>query len=350
MSTAPTSDTTGAPRRELLRVTDLNVEFYTDHGWERVVKDVSFSLGVGETLGIVGESGSGKSVTSMALTRLIPMPPGRISSGSVVLDGVELVGLSDEKMNAIRGAQVANIFQEPMTSLNPAFTVGEQIAEMVRFHEQVGRKAAWARAVEMLKKVGIPNAALRAKEYPHQFSGGMRQRVMIAMAMSCTPKVLIADEPTTALDVTIQAQVLELIKDIQREFEMAVIFITHDLGVVAQVCDRVVVMYAGEVVEQSPIVDLYQRPAHPYAEGLLNSMPQIGPRSGRLASVPGMTPLPSALPEGCAFAPRCPYALDECRQGVLTLRSLSGGAPTGAPDEHLSRCLRSSTLPLMGAS
>jgi oligopeptide/dipeptide ABC transporter ATP-binding protein len=332
--------------KELLRVTDLSVEFYTDHGWERVVKDVSFSINAGETLGIVGESGSGKSVTSMALTRLIPMPPGRIASGSVVLEGTDLVNLDDDGMNKVRGAQVANIFQEPMTSLNPAFTVGEQIAEMVRFHEKVGRKAAWARAVEMLTKVGIPNAASRAKEYPHQFSGGMRQRVMIAMAMSCTPKLLIADEPTTALDVTIQAQVLDLIKDMQSEFEMAVIFITHDLGVVAQVCDRVVVMYAGQVVEQAEISDLYFTPAHPYAEGLLNSMPQIGPRSGRLASIPGSTPLPSSLPDGCSFAPRCPYVIDGCREGEIPLRSIHNEQS----NEHLTRCVRAGSLRFLGAS
>ncbi len=327
---------------ELLRVTDLSVEFYTDQGWERVVKDVSFTVHAGETLGLVGESGSGKSVTSMALTRLIPMPPGRIASGSVVLDGNELVGLSSSGMNDIRGAQVANIFQEPMSSLNPAYTVGEQIAEMVRYHEKSSKKAAWARAEEMLERVGIPNAKLRAKEYPHQFSGGMRQRVMIAIAMSCTPKLLIADEPTTALDVTIQAQVLDLIKDMQNEFGMSVIFITHDLGVVAQVCDRVIVMYAGQIVEQAEINDLYARPGHPYAEGLLNSMPQIGPRSGRLASIPGSTPLPSSLPEGCAFAPRCPYVIDECRQGDIPLTEVGGN--------HQSRCIRTDSLTFLGAT
>ncbi len=331
-----------ATQSDVLSVTDLSVEFYTDQGWERVVKDVSFTVGAGETLGLVGESGSGKSVTSMALTRLIPMPPGRISSGSVVLEGVELVGLSSEEMNDIRGARVANIFQEPMSSLNPAFRVGEQIAEMVRYHEKVSKKAAWARAEEMLDRVGIPNAKLRAKEYPHQFSGGMRQRVMIAMAMSCTPKLLIADEPTTALDVTIQAQVLDLLKDMQNEFGMSVIFITHDLGVVAQICDRVIVMYAGQIVEQAEIHALYAHPKHPYAEGLLNSMPQIGPRSGRLASIPGSTPLPSSLPDGCAFAPRCPYVIDECRSGSLPL------ADVGL--DHQSRCIRASSLPFLGAS
>ena len=326
----------------LLQVTDLSVDFITEHGWERVVNQVSFSVDRGETLGLVGESGSGKSVTCMALTRLIPMPPGRIAEGSVVLDGQDLVRLDDDAMNKVRGAQVANIFQEPMTSLNPAYTVGDQIAEMVRHHRDAGKKAAWDRAVEMLDRVGIPNAAKRAKDYPHQFSGGMRQRVMIAMAVSCEPKVLIADEPTTALDVTIQAQVLELITEMQEEMGMAVIFITHDLGVVAQVCDRVVVLYGGKVMEEAPIRDLYFRPAHPYTEGLLNSMPQIGPRSGRLASIPGSTPVPSALPPGCAFSPRCPYAVDACHDDPVPLFEVR--------EFHTSRCVRVGELALVGTT
>jgi len=324
----------------LLVVDGLTVEFYSGSGWEKVVDSVSFTVGRGETLGLVGESGSGKSVTCMALTALIPMPPGRISAGSVRLDGRELVGLNPKELESVRGAQVANIFQEPMTSLNPAFTVGEQIAEMVRRHQKIDRKAAWARAVEMLDRVGIPNPARRAKEYPHQFSGGMRQRVMIAMAVSCEPKLLIADEPTTALDVTIQAQVLELLKDMQTEFGMSVVFITHDLGVVAQVCDRVVVLYGGRVMEQSGIDDLYYRPVHPYTEGLLTAMPQIGPRSGRLASIPGSTPVPSSLPAGCAFGPRCPYVIDECRSGPVPLTELGGG--------RASRCVRVHDLTLVG--
>jgi peptide/nickel transport system ATP-binding protein len=324
----------------LLTVDGLTVEFFTGQGWEKVVDSVSFTVGRGETLGLVGESGSGKSVTCMALTALIPMPPGRITSGSVKLDGQELIGLSTKELERVRGASVANIFQEPMTSLNPAFTVGEQIAEMVRRHRGVDKKAAWARAVEMLDRVGIPNAGQRAKEYPHQFSGGMRQRVMIAMAVSCEPKLLIADEPTTALDVTIQAQVLELMKDMQRELGMSVIFITHDLGVVAQVCDRVVVLYGGRVMEQSGVDDLYYRPVHPYTEGLLTAMPQIGPRSGRLASIPGSTPVPSSLPVGCAFGPRCPYVTDACRYAPVPLTELPGG--------RLSRCVRVDELKLVG--
>ncbi len=325
---------------DLLVVKDLSVEFFTGHGWERVVDDVNFTVGWGETLGLVGESGSGKSVTCMALTALIPMPPGRVASGSVVLDRRELVGLSSKALERVRGDQVANIFQEPMTSLNPAFTVGEQIAEMLRRHRHLDKRAAWDRAVEMLDRVGIPNAPRRAKEYPHQFSGGMRQRVMIAMAVSCEPKLLIADEPTTALDVTIQAQVLDLLKDMQDEFGMSIIFITHDLGVVAQVCDRVVVLYGGRVMEQAGIDDLYFHPAHPYTEGLLTAMPQIGPRSGRLASIPGSTPVPSALPDGCAFSPRCPYVVDACRRGPIPLVELPGG--------RLSRCVRADELTLVG--
>jgi peptide/nickel transport system ATP-binding protein len=326
----------------LLDVQGLCVDFYTDQGWERVVNDVSFHVGRGETLGIVGESGSGKSVTCMALTGLIPMPPGRVSEGTAMFDGRDLLKMKAADIEDVRGAEIANIFQEPMTSLNPAFSVGEQIAEMVRQHKGSNKKEAWDRAVHMLERVGIPNATRRAKDYPHQFSGGMRQRVMIAMAMSCEPKLLIADEPTTALDVTIQAQVLELIMEMQQEVGMAVIFITHDLGVVAQVCKRVVVLYGGRVMEQAGIEDLYFRPGHPYSEGLLNSMPQIGPRSGRLASIPGSTPVPSSLPPGCAFSPRCPYVIDACRSGEIPLAELGGG--------RLSRCIRSGELALVGTA
>jgi peptide/nickel transport system ATP-binding protein len=326
----------------LLSVRDLVVEFYSDRGWERVVNGVSFDVAEGETLGIVGESGSGKSVTCMALTGLIPMPPGRIAGGSVLLEGRELVGLSGKSLESIRGAQIANIFQEPMTSLNPAFTVGEQIAEMVRLHKQQNKTDAWETAVAMLDRVGIPNARGRATEYPHQFSGGMRQRVMIAMAVSCQPKLLIADEPTTALDVTIQAQVLDLLKDMQQEFKMSVIFITHDLGVVANICDRVVVLYGGKVMEEAPINDLYLRPSHPYSEGLLTAMPQLGARAGRLASIPGSTPVPSALPKGCVFHPRCPYAIDRCQNDEVPLIEVGPG--------RLSRCVRTADLDLVGTA
>ncbi len=270
------------------------------------------------------------------------MPPGRIAGGSVKLNGRELVGLSSRDLEKVRGAQVANIFQEPMTSLNPAFTVGEQIAEMVRQHKQLNKTDAWNHAVSMLERVGIPNAKLRAKEFPHQFSGGMRQRVMIAMAVSCTPELLIADEPTTALDVTIQAQVLDLLKEMQAEFHMSVIFITHDLGVVANVCDRVVVLYGGRVMEEAPIDDLYFRPAHPYTEGLLTAMPQLGARSGRLASIPGSPPMPSARPPGCVFGPRCPYAIEACRTTPVELVDVGPG--------RISRCVRTSELQLVGTT
>ncbi len=326
----------------LVTVRDLSVEFATGHGWERVVNGVSFEVNRGETLGIVGESGSGKSVTCLAMTGLIPTPGGRVAKGSVTLDGQELIGLEQRKLEDIRGDDVGMIFQEPMTSLNPAFTVGQQIAEMVRRHRGVSKGAAMARAVEMLKRVGIPNATQRAKEYPYQFSGGMRQRVMIAMALACDPKLLIADEPTTALDVTIQAQVLDLLREMQAEFGMSLIFITHDLGVVADICDRVVVMYAGRLVETASIDDLYFRPAHPYTEGLLTAMPQIGTRGGgRLASIPGSTPLPSQLPDGCAFHPRCPYAIDACKRGEIPLTQLGEG--------RAARCIRVGELSLAGA-
>ncbi|MEO5902089.1 MAG: ABC transporter ATP-binding protein, partial [Ilumatobacteraceae bacterium] len=245
------------------------------------------------------------------------------------------------RLEDIRGDDIGMIFQEPMTSLNPAFTVGQQIAEMVRRHRGGSRKEANARAVEMLRRVGIPSPAKRAREYPFQFSGGMRQRVMIAMALACDPKLLIADEPTTALDVTIQAQVLDLLRDMQQEFGMSLIFITHDLGVVADICDRVVVMYAGRVVETASIDDLYFRPAHPYTEGLLTAMPQIGTRSGRLASIPGSTPVPSSLPSGCAFHPRCPYAIEACTSGDVELVELGNG--------RSSRCIRVGDLSLVGA-
>lgn len=335
MATDPASE-------PLLEVKNLDVEFYTEHGWERVVNDVSFTVGRGETLGIVGESGSGKSVTCMALTALTPMPPGRIPRGSILLEGKELRGLATNELERVRGAKIANIFQEPMTSLNPAFTVGEQIAEMVRIHMGLSKTDAWDRSVHLLDRVGIPNARERARSYPHQFSGGMRQRVMIAMAVSCDPLLLIADEPTTALDVTIQAQVLDLLKEMQADSGMSVIFITHDLGVVANVCHRVIVMYAGRVVEEAQIDDLYFRPGHPYTEGLLNSMPQLGSRGGKLASIPGSTPVPSSLPPGCAFSPRCPYVIDACRSAPVEFVPLTEG--------RYSRCVRATELTLVGAT
>ncbi|WP_219416195.1 ABC transporter ATP-binding protein [Pseudonocardia nigra] len=329
----------------LLVVEDLEVEFATDDGWATVLDGVSFTVGRGETVGLVGESGSGKTVTSLAALGLLPDRSARITRGSVRLDGVELVGMPRRKLEALRGDEISMIFQEPMTSLDPAFRVGDQIAEVVRRHRGGSRRTAAARAVEVLTKVGIPNAERRARSYPHEFSGGMRQRVMIAMAMACEPKVIIADEPTTALDVTIQAQVLDLMRAMRDEFGTAVVFVTHDLGVVAGICDRAVVMYAGQVVEQASVDELYHRPRHPYTEALMTAMPQLTGRSGRLATIPGRTPAPGAMPAGCRFHPRCGHAVAACGEGD------SGGRVemrTLLPAGRESRCLRVQELALRG--
>ncbi len=325
----------------LLAVEGLCIDFATDNGWVRVVEDVTFEVGRSETVGLVGESGSGKTVTSLAIMGLIPTPPGRVSAGRVDLDGVELSALGDRQLEDVRGDDVAMVFQEPMTSLNPAFTVGDQIAETVRRHRRSGRRAAKARAVEVLDAVGIPNAAARARSYPHELSGGMRQRAMIAMALSCEPKLLIADEPTTALDVTIQAQVLDLFRSLGDELGLSVLFVTHDLGVVADICDRVVVMYAGQVVEEAQVDDLYAQPRHPYASGLLRAMPQLGERGERLEVIPGRTPLPWAMPDGCRFHPRCAHADERCRTGEVALRDLGG--------QRSCRCVRVDELDLRAA-
>ncbi len=296
----------------LLSVRNLRTEFSGDDGTFAAVEDVSFDLEAGEVIGIVGESGSGKSVTALSILGLIPDPPGRITAGSIRFDGQELLGLSERRMRRIRGADIAMIFQEPMTSLNPVFTIGDQIVETIRFHEGIGRKAARDRAVEMLDRVGIALPAQRLDEYPHQLSGGMRQRAMIAIALSCNPRLLLADEPTTALDVTIQAQILDLLRELQEEFHMAVVLITHDLGVVAQHVDRVMVMYAGRVVEEASVMDAFARPTHPYTQGLLRSIPSLDEERERLDAIPGMVPSPFALPPGCRFAPRCAHAQDAC--------------------------------------
>ena len=330
-----------AAAHSVLRVRDLEVQFATDHGWATVVEGVSFDVPKGGTVGLVGESGSGKSVTSLAVMGLIPSPPGRITRGSIELEGQNLVGLSEAELSRLRGNAMSMVFQEPMSSLNPAYTVGDQIRETVRRHRNVSRKQANLRAIEMLDLVGIPNAPRRVNSYPHEFSGGMRQRVMIAMALSCDPALLIADEPTTALDVTIQAQILDLLKSMQAELGMAVLFITHDLGVVADICDEVLVMYAGQIVERSEIFGLYRRPQHPYSEGLLSSMPQIGGRGEELVSIPGTTPAPWAMPAGCRFHPRCSYATEMCRSGDPQLISL--------PDGRASRCIRVNDLNLRGS-
>ncbi len=297
----------------VLEVRNLQTHFVTDDGTLKAVDGVSFAVGPGETLGIVGESGCGKSVTSLSILRLIPSPPGRIVGGEILFKGTNLLKLSDPEMRKIRGNDISMIFQEPMTSLNPVYTCGDQIMEAVMLHQKVGRAEARTRAIEMLRLVGIPSPEQRVDEYPHQLSGGMRQRVMIAMALSCQPEVLIADEPTTALDVTIQAQILELLNRLQREMGMAILLITHDLGVVAETCDRVAVMYAGHVVEYAGVDDIFARPRMPYTVGLLGSIPKLGEEKERLRVIPGNVPNPSEFPAGCKFHPRCPVAIDRCK-------------------------------------
>ena len=306
---------------DLLEVENLGTWFYTRQGIVKAVDGVNFGVASGETLGIVGESGCGKSMTALSLMRLIPDPPGRIVSGSVKLGGRDLLTLSEAEMRKVRGNDISMIFQEPMTSLNPVMTIGKQIAEALILHREMDKKAAMKRSIEMLDLVKIPEPAQRAKEYPHQLSGGMRQRAMIAMALACNPKVLIADEPTTALDVTIQAQILELILELQREFGAAVILITHDLGVIAETARRVIVMYAGRKVEEAEVGELFARPQHPYTRGLMASIPRLDllrgegkNEAGRLQEIPGIVPPLFALPEGCAFAPRCNRADELCRR------------------------------------
>ncbi len=297
----------------VLEVRDLKTHFFTDDGAVKAVDGVSFEVRTGETLGIVGESGCGKSVTSLSILRLIPSPPGKIVGGEILFEGRNLLELSDPDMRRIRGNEISMIFQEPMTSLNPVYTCGDQIMEAVMLHQKVGRREARSRAIEMLRLVGIPAPEQRVDEYPHQLSGGMRQRVMIAMALSCHPRVLIADEPTTALDVTIQAQILDLLNRLQEEFGMAILLITHDLGVVAETCDRVAVMYAGQVVEYADVEEIFNHPRMPYTAGLLGSIPKLGEEAERLRVIPGNVPNPAEFPTGCKFHPRCPVVVDRCR-------------------------------------
>ena len=329
---------TGEP---LLVVEGLKTWFTVEGATAKSVDGVSFALRRGETLAMVGESGSGKSVTSLSIMRLIPEPPGRIVEGTIKLtgrDGVtrDLARLDEPAMRAIRGNEIGMIFQEPMTSLNPVYTVGDQIGEALRRHQGLSKRAAYERAIEMLTRVGIPDPARRAAEYPHRMSGGMRQRVMIAMALACGPAVLIADEPTTALDVTIQAQILDLMRRLQAELGMSILFITHNLGVVAEIADRVAVMYAGRVVEEGGVHALFARPRHPYTRALLASMPVLGTGAHdparRLAAIPGQVPSAANLPDGCAFAPRCPLAQDACRAAPPPLEDTGDG--------HLVRCIR----------
>jgi oligopeptide/dipeptide ABC transporter ATP-binding protein len=317
----------------LLEVRDLRTWFHTDAGIARAVDGVSFHVNPGEVLGIVGESGCGKSVTSLSIMQLIPQPPGEIVEGSSIrFRGEELVGASARRLRDLRGNDMAMIFQEPMTSLNPVYTVGDQIAEALRLHRKMRSAEARQRSVEMLRLVGIPSPESRVDDYPHQLSGGQRQRVMIAMALSCDPDLLIADEPTTALDVTIQAQILELLAEIRARLGMAVILITHDLGVVAEVCDRVVVMYAGQVVEHGTVEQIFRDPRHPYTEGLLKAVPRLGVKQDRLAVIPGTVPAPNRWPDGCRFHDRCPYGWDLCVSKAPPL------LPTRTDPQRNARC------------
>jgi peptide/nickel transport system ATP-binding protein len=311
----------------LLEIEDLRTHFFTLDGTTRAVDGVGFTVSAGETLGIVGESGCGKSVTALSIMRLLPPKLGRTVAGTIRFDGVDLLGLDEAAMRGIRGNRIAMIFQEPMTSLNPVLTVGEQIAEAVMIHEKADRAAGLKRAVEMLRLVRIPDAERRVHDYPHQFSGGMRQRVMIAMALSCNPKLLIADEPTTALDVTIQAQILKLMLELKGRFGAAIMLITHDLGVVAETCQRVIVMYAGRKVEEADVFELFDRPMHPYTRGLMASIPRrrAGVRARRLSEIPGIVPSLREPIAGCAFAPRCAFATERCRREVPPLAAHGAG-------------------------
>ena len=309
----------------LLEVNNLKTYFYTDAGVGKAVDDVSFSLEKGRTLGMVGESGCGKSVTSLSIMRLVDPTVGRNEGGEILLDGVDLLKISEKEMQRIRGDRISMIFQEPMTSLNPVFTIGYQISESLMLHKGLDKKQARARSIELLEMVGIPEAGKRVDEYPHQLSGGMRQRVMIAMALSGDPEVLIADEPTTALDVTIQAQILELLRSLQKQLNMSIIIITHDLGVIAEMADDVVVMYAGDIVEKAPMRALFDEPLHPYTIGLMNSIPDIEENVTRLRTMEGLVPSLYDMPKGCRFAPRCPYATPECEAERVPLYDLEGG-------------------------
>ncbi len=313
----------------LLDVKNLKTYFFTDEGVVRAVDGVDLYINQGETLGVVGESGCGKSVTALSIMRLIPQPPGKIVEGQILYNGLDLVTIPANKLRKIRGKEISMVFQEPMTSLNPVFTCGEQIAEALRLHEGLGRRDAMDKTVEMLKLVHIPNAERRVKEYPHQLSGGMRQRVMIAMALSCSPNLLIADEPTTALDVTIQAQILELLNELKSKLKMAVMLITHDMGVIAETAQRVVVMYAAKVAEEAPVGDLFKEPLHPYTQGLLRSIPRIDLAATehlRLETIPGTVPtLRGDIAPGCRFAPRCPFVKSVCTEQDPVLKEVKPG-------------------------
>ena len=327
------------PEDMVLDVKNLQTVFFTNSGLFKAVDDVSFFVRRGETLAIVGESGCGKSVTALSVMRLVPDPPGRIVGGKILLEGTDLLGLDETAMRAVRGNRISMIFQEPMTSLNPVMRIGDQIIEAVRLHQNVTHKEAWKQAVVMLRLVRIPEPERRAVEYPHQLSGGMRQRAMIAMALACRPALLIADEPTTALDVTIQAQILALIVDLQQKLGTGLVLITHDLGVVAQTAQRVIVMYAGKKVEEASVEALFENPRHPYTRGLMASMPAViglGAKDARLTEIPGMVPSLTNLPPGCAFAPRCTMAIDRCRTEYPPLEDYG--------DRHFAACWRAAEL------
>jgi peptide/nickel transport system ATP-binding protein len=323
----------------LLEIKGLKTYFDTDEGKVQAVDGVDISIGRGETLCVVGESGSGKTVTALSVLKLIAMPPGRIVGGQILWQGRDLVPLRMDEMNQFRASEIAIVFQEPMTSLNPVYTIGEQITEVIRLHQGLGKRAALERAIEMLALVQIPNPQRRVHDYPHHFSGGQRQRVMIAMALSCNPKLLIADEPTTALDVTIQAQILDLLLDMKERLGMSIMLITHAMGVVAEVAQRVVVMYAGKVVEEAPVDRLFAAPRHPYTKGLIRSIPRIdlaAARKQRLETIAGVVPRLINPPVGCRFAPRCSFATDECRSAQPALREIEAG--------HKAACIRAEEM------
>jgi len=317
----------------ILQVKNLKTYFKTDNGIAHAVDNVSFNLNAGETLGIVGESGCGKSVTSLSIMRLIDQPPGFFAGGEILFKGENLLEMNDDQMRNVRGNKISMIFQEPMTSLNPVFTIGNQIIEAVQLHQKLDFEKSRKKAIDMLDLVGIPAPDQRIDEYPHQLSGGMRQRVMIAISLSCNPEILIADEPTTALDVTIQAQILELIQQLQNELNLAVIMITHDLGVISEICNRVIVMYAGQVVEQGTIKEIFKSPKHPYTNGLMKSIPIIGEnKNTELYNIKGLVPNATEFPKGCHFHPRCEFVVNKCKEELPNIESITNNS------EHVVRC------------
>jgi len=315
---------------QLIKVQNLKTYFYTEDGVVPAVDGVNFTINEGATLGIVGESGCGKSVTALSILRLIPQPPGKIVEGNVFLRDIDLLTLNEPQMRKVRGNEISMIFQEPMTSLNPVFKVGNQISEAIRLHQGLDKNAAWQKSIDTLASVGIPSPQSRVNDYPHQMSGGMRQRIMIAMAISCNPSLLIADEPSTALDVTIQAQILDLMRQLQNDRKMAILLITHDLGVIAEMAHNVAVMYAGLIVESAEVTQIFEHPLHPYTQGLLNSIPKLVGGGERLKSIEGVVPNPAHLPPGCRFEPRCKYAIERCKQEIP--------APEYLEPEHMVRC------------